>query len=204
MNRAVIGLVAAEMLHGADVRGIYRLRGVREMASQLELLANGTFKYAVIYGALDYYVEGTWRHEGDAVFLTSKTTDAEPVRFVRGTASKTDGIKVWVKNTHRQPIPHMEIGLLAETGAVMQRTDRDGLAHFADSARPKYIEIRIPVYDLVAGPFELKPDHNELHFEISPEAVTQPKFRNERLQLKEAILQLRFFDPDRPLNYHKQ
>ena len=86
----------------------------------------------------------------------------------------------------------------------MLRTDRDGLAHFADCARPKYIEFRIPVYDLVDGPFEVKREHNEVHFEISPEAITQPKFRNERLPMKDGVLELRFFDPDRPLNYHKQ
>src|ERR1700757_2187375 len=48
---------------GEDMAGHYILRGVMEVGSELLLKSDGSFEYALAYGAADYWAKGTWRQE---------------------------------------------------------------------------------------------------------------------------------------------
>lgn len=54
----------------ADMAGLYTLRGVMEMGSQIMLRADGRFQYMLAYGAVDEVAEGCWRRINDVVILT--------------------------------------------------------------------------------------------------------------------------------------
>jgi hypothetical protein len=56
----------------AALAGVYALEGQREAASQIVLRGNGTFEYALTYGALDEYSTGSWRMSNGNVLLSSK------------------------------------------------------------------------------------------------------------------------------------
>lgn len=52
--------------------GEYMLRGEMEMAAGLKLDSNGQFAFFFIYGALDRQAHGSWRRDGDRLFLNSE------------------------------------------------------------------------------------------------------------------------------------
>ena len=47
------------MAQAASPAGHYVLRGVMEVGSELLLKPDGTFEFALAYGATDYYAKGT-------------------------------------------------------------------------------------------------------------------------------------------------
>lgn len=53
-----------------DMAGLYTLRGVMEMGSQIFLRADGRFQYMLAYGAVDEAAEGCWQRINDVVVLT--------------------------------------------------------------------------------------------------------------------------------------
>lgn len=59
--------------------------GQQEVAAGLQLGADGRFRYALAYGALDEGAAGTWRADGRAVYLTSG-----PVSLPRFTISSDE------------------------------------------------------------------------------------------------------------------
>ena len=57
----------------ASLAGLYSLRGVMEVGSQIALRADGTFDYMLAYGAADEAASGCWSREAAAVVLTPET-----------------------------------------------------------------------------------------------------------------------------------
>ena len=70
----------------ASLVGHYYMRGVMEVGSELQLQANGEFKYMLAYGALDEYATGCWSREGPTVTLVVSKFEAnaeDPMKFER-------------------------------------------------------------------------------------------------------------------------
>ena len=76
---AVTLAFAAPVARAASLIGTYD-GGQMEIAAGLELKADGRFRYALSYGALDEEAAGRWTTSGDRVFLTSDLVT--PPRFV--------------------------------------------------------------------------------------------------------------------------
>src|SRR5882762_2699819 len=74
---AASAVAARTMAQLPSLVGTYDGRQM-EMAAALELLADGRFRYALAYGALDEEAAGKWTLRGDRVLLTS-----DPVRAPR-------------------------------------------------------------------------------------------------------------------------
>lgn len=75
---AVMAAQAAEgtaAAAGRDLAGTYVLEGQREAAASLTLAADGRFRFAMSYGAVDTDARGTWTRQGNRLVLT---TDAPP------------------------------------------------------------------------------------------------------------------------------
>ena len=53
----------------SDLAGHYRLAGVMETAAQLQLQADGSYRWMLIVGSLDLYSEGKWTQSGGQVIL---------------------------------------------------------------------------------------------------------------------------------------
>src|SRR5947209_13626546 len=89
---AANALLAMMLLAGAAASspvGHYRLHGVQDAASELNLRANGRFDYALAYGALDEEATGRWRRVGNRILLTTSPKPV-PAAFSQAKAGHTD------------------------------------------------------------------------------------------------------------------
>jgi hypothetical protein len=80
----------------ADMAGLYTLRGVMEMGSQIMLHADGRFQYMLAYGAVDELAEGCWQRVNDVVVLTTTKMQVSKggTRFERLSLPVVDGSKL--------------------------------------------------------------------------------------------------------------
>ncbi len=74
------------------------------------------------------------------------------------------------------------------------------MARFPEVRSARSLVIRVPVYN-VEFPIELNPAHND--FEINGAAITQVRFKEERLRIDGKTLELRFWDKDKAMRYVK-
>jgi hypothetical protein len=61
--------------------GHYYLNGVMEVGSELLLEPDGSFEFALAYGALDQYGKGCWRVEGDRVLVVPEGRSAPAAHY---------------------------------------------------------------------------------------------------------------------------
>jgi len=193
-------------VYAEDLAGHYYLQNVREVGSELLLKPDGSFEYMLAYGAADYWAKGTWRTGDGLVILTSTAAEpGPPFRLIRSAAKKSGGIRVWVMAPNGRPVANIDVALQSAGGQAEARTDSEGVALFPPSGRPRAAAFRIRVYGFESEPFELNPAHNEFYFEINGDAITQVRFRDERLTVDGKSLVLQYWGEDRrPLRYAKQ
>lgn len=199
---AIIAIAAASA--GAqDLSGEYRL-SMPEMASGLMLKTDRTFEYFFSYGAADYTGKGTWKSEAGAVVLNSSGQEEPPFRLVKSALGSGPEIRVYVKAKNGRGVQHIDVKVTTASGASEARTDSDGMAVLEGDRPAKSIAIHIPVYDIDAGPFEVAGTDKEFWFEINGDAITQVRFKNERLAVTNGGLQMNYWRGDKPLLYRKR
>src|SRR6201986_4163743 len=133
---------------GEDVAGHYVLRGVMEVGSELLLKSDGTFEYALAYGAADYWAKGTWVHEDNRVVLNSAGTKKAPFRFLRSEAGKPGKIYIWVRGENGRGVENIEVALQTADQHFEATTTSDGAAVFPDVANPRTVTFEVPVYSV--------------------------------------------------------
>jgi hypothetical protein len=69
-----------------NVTGSYRLTGVMETASRLQLEADGTYKWMMAVGGLDLYSEGKWTQTNGQVILGRHQFDSDTAVFTLGSS----------------------------------------------------------------------------------------------------------------------
>jgi hypothetical protein len=196
---AMLGIPA----QATDMSGHY-VAHVMEVGTELLLNPDGTFEFALAYGASDYYAKGRWRAEAGAVFLTTEGKEDPPFRLVRSETTKTPGTRVWILGPHSEPVPNLDVMIETPAGKAAARTADTGAAEFADKTGARSAVIRVEVYQLEAGPYTLNPAHNDFYFEINGEAITRVPFKDERLDIDGTTLVMRHFGADHPMRYEKQ
>lgn len=200
---ACVLLVSLSAL-AADPSGSYALEGVREVGSELQLAPDGTFRYYLSYGAADYGAIGTWKLDGDSVVLNSKLVDAPPLRLVRSGAVKRAELRVVVRSAQGRPVPNISVLVQSASAVATEHTDSDGEAIFPEQKGVKSIAFEIRVYQFQSDPFPVKAGDNDFLFELNGEALTQVAFKGERLKMNGDVLEMRFWDKDKVMRYHKQ
>ena len=203
MKLLAIAVLAAASIAGAqDLAGEY-VASMPEMASGLMLRSDRTFEFFFTYGAADYTGKGTWRLEGGDVVLTSTTADAPPFRLIRSGKGPHSGIRVHVVAPNGQGVEHMDVTVTG-SGVMRARTSSEGYAEFSGGGRARSVSIHVPVYDVQAGPFSIDAAQNEFWFEINGPAITDMKFRDERLRRAGDSLEMRSSKFGLSLKFHKQ
>jgi hypothetical protein len=122
---------------------------------------------------------------------------------VASSTTKTAGRRVIVKAPNRAPAQHIDVVLHTGAGEVEGRTDEQGVAAFEDARSAKSVRLIVRVYSLDAGPYEVKSTDNDFLFEINGEAITRVQFKDERLRVTGATLEMLFWDKDQPMKYQK-
>jgi hypothetical protein len=64
--------ISSASAQGDSLAGRYYLSGVREVGSELLLKQDGSYKWALSYGAMDQQSQGTWKVQDGKVVLTSQ------------------------------------------------------------------------------------------------------------------------------------
>lgn len=134
MQRAVLSLVLAfttpvgALL--AQVPGVYALRGVREVASVLQLKPDSTFEFFHSYGAVDRFGQGHWSASGSTVVLNSRPRPPRDFRLVGSRNEPGDGVTIRLVDENRQLLPYLECTLKNNTGAQRGRSDGEGMVQF--------------------------------------------------------------------------
>lgn len=201
------GLIVAVLsasAQAADMSGHYVLRNVMEVGSELLLKPDGTFEFALAYGAADYSSTGAWRIDGRAVILNATGKDQPPFRLLRSALTKKPGTRVWVLAPGGQPVPHIDVVIDTAAGKAAASTSDDGSAEFLEKTGARSVVLRVPVYQVQAGPFDLNIAHNDFYFEIDGEAITRVPFKDERLAIDGTTLVMTHYGADHPMRYEKQ
>src|SRR5689334_10466555 len=141
-------LLLAAAARAGEVAGHYVLQGVREVGSELLLKPDGAFEYMLAYGAADYFAKGTWKHQDDAVILTSDGKEQAPFRMVSSSSRQGVGIRVWVKGLNGRGVEHIEVELRTAEGHAVEKTTADGAALFPSVKQPRAVMFRVPVYSV--------------------------------------------------------
>lgn len=111
--RRLLPLFALLLMAMAPPEGRYRATGVHDLASELELSADGRFHWLLAYGSLDKEARGTWRREGERILLT---TD-QPVRppqfeMIEAKRGEPGGLDVMVTGPDGEGLALVDIELL--------------------------------------------------------------------------------------------
>ncbi len=147
----------------ATLVGEYHLTGVREAAGALELGANGRFRYALTYGALDETSEGVWHQQGPRIFLTTDPKPRPPSFTVASAEPGKPGVfQLRLENPAGQPIPNIEIRTTfksGETDSAMTRTSPETdhwMEADIDAQRiPVSLQFHIPVFEIDSQPIPI-------------------------------------------------
>lgn len=185
-----------------DVAGRYELTDTRETASELALHPDGTFDFALIYGAGDFWAKGKWTRDGDSVVLDSTGEEKQKVRLLRSGTHSGD-FRVRVQGPGGAPAQHMEITIAAADGRGTERTDHDGYAVFPE-VKPRTVAVHVPVYDVDFGPVEVKDGHNNFVFELDGKAITELRLKSKRLRIASGALEWTEAGAPRPVKYEKR
>ena len=196
---ALAALTASE-----DLAGHYILKGAREVGSELLLKSDGSFEYMLAYGAADYWAKGTWRHENNSVVLNSAGRKEAPFRLLRSEAGKPGTTRVWVIGKNGHGVEDIQVSLQAADQHFEATTTSDGVAVFPDVADARAVAFEVRVYAIKAGPFEIKPSHNDFYFEINGDAIAQVLFKDERLAIDGKDLVMKYWNKEQPFRYGKQ
>ena len=172
-------LAARAMAQSAPLAGTYDGRQM-EMAAGLELLADGRFRYALAYGALDEEAAGKWTLWGDRVLLTSDPVTAPrfvPVSQTRGAPGVLRVDLDLPKGLSRQYFD----ALISKAGGQAERKQltEDGLSlRFAAAEAPTTIRLSLQMFEVVSGPVRLDANSGySVRFRFEPNDIGKVSFQ---------------------------
>lgn len=176
----------------AELAGQYALRGLREAAGGLELLADGRFRYGMSYGALDEQAGGKWRLDGNSVRLTTDPSPRPP-EWAQVSVEKGDPalFALMLENPAGQPIPNIEVHVRLQDGSVERANTRsDWMEAPLDAAhQPVAVRFHIPVFEVSSPefPIDLAKGHR-LRFRLDPRDLGMRDFRDWPLEIRGDVL----------------
>jgi hypothetical protein len=205
MRIATLLLLATAISQAADLTGRYYLQNLREVGSELLLKPDGTFEFALAYGAADYWAKGTWTAKDGRVILNSPEPDDQnpPFKLIRSYDGKSAAIRIRVIAPGGRGVPNIHVALITTKEKLEARTDSDGIAVFPKKDAPLSAAFRIRVYQLETELYELNRAHDDFTFEINGPAITELHFNDERLTVKGNMLVWFYWGPDQEMHYVK-
>ena len=168
--------------------GEYRLRDGHEAASELVLKPDGSFEYALAYGALDEEASGRWRVVGKQVRLTTRPRPVPPV-FSAGAARRSGAapLIVHVTSPDGRGLPGIDLRVEFESGppiADYTHSDEGWSMDAAERRRPVAVTLSVPIYGLVSQRFAIDAaSANERSFVLTPHDMGRVDFENTALDV---------------------
>jgi hypothetical protein len=184
-------LIMLEQPAPASVAGDYMLVGVREAAGGLQLGADGRFRYAFTYGALDEQAEGRWRREGDRILLTTDPTPQPPDWSLLSAEPGEPGqFALILEGPNGRPIPNIEVEVRMTDGSVEKGTTQaEWLEAELDGRTPAAVRFHIPVFDVASPAFPIEAAKaGRYRFRLDPRDLGVRDFRDWPLEVKGDLL----------------
>jgi hypothetical protein len=136
--------------------------GQMEVGAQMELRADGHFRYELAYGALDEEAQGTWEFKDGAVLLTSVPAVKPPQFVVQSDVPDSRG-GLWIKISNgpvmegaRQRIYiFYDSNFGADARPDLVEVDDDGRLPLNPNRWPKFIIPEIPVVPIINKPIPI-------------------------------------------------
>lgn len=169
-----------------------------EMATGIELSADGSFRYGLSYGAIDETAEGVWSAEGDKLLLTTQPSVIPP-RFavVEEKAAPNGTLIVKLANPEvLRGIPLL-IDVIYADGKPPEsvQVGDDGNVPVEWARRPMIIAPRLPVYPAPLTMVRMPANEGRrVTFKFEPNDIGTADFRNEALTIEKGELVLQRFD----------
>lgn len=171
----IAALTAPAAAQDSPFVGEYSLAEGPDVGGGLLIRNDGRFQYILAAGALDERAEGRWEARGDTVCLTTDPKPAPPT-MEKGTLGEIDGAVPTIVVTwpNGRAIAGVDFTIWFDSGDPLDGyTQADGWTMPDDDKRiPRRIEVREPIYDITAPPFELtEADGGKLHVIIKPNDI---------------------------------
>ncbi|MGE0259903.1 MAG: hypothetical protein AB7H71_18020 [Alphaproteobacteria bacterium] len=176
----------------ASLAGIYDGNQM-EMAVGLELMADGRFRYALAYGALDEQATGRWTTRGNQVLLTSDPVT--PPRFVLVSQQRgANGLLQVQLDVPRGVSRQYFNAFITKSNGETERRQlaEDGLQlPFASNDAPIGIRLVLQVFDVASQPVRLDPAAGySLRFRFEPNDIGKVAFQATPLAIVNGDLML--------------
>ena len=193
-------LLASASAHATEKRdgavGLYRLTGVQDAASMLEITADGRWRYGLSYGALDEEGDGRWRRDGGRLLLD---TDPRPVppAFTQHAVRWLDQpeMRVLVVGPGGRGIAGIDIVVRFDRGdPVAGYTQQDGWSMaLPPDRRPVAVVLSLDMFGVAGSKFAVDAARgNDLEFLFTPNDLGRPDFRDLPVEVEgDALVMLR-------------
>lgn len=191
-----MSLALALLAAASPLAGTYD-GGQTEMATQLRLVDDGTFQFALSYGALDEIAKGRWTERDGKVLLTTEPAPKPPAFTV-------------VKD---EPAPAGQLFVTLADPELLQGAPVTVVVTYADSDQPSFVEAGedgrvpidqarnvvaivpdLPVYPLPLAPYRLAPGGHRVTFRFDLNDFGIAGFAAEPLQIEDGELLMRRHD----------
>lgn len=167
----------------APVEGLYVAEQM-EVASALELMPEGRFRWFFSTGALDLGAEGRWRREGDAVLLDTEPAVRPPrVDFVgTGNAEMEGGLFVQVKDAAgRTPEYLSVIGDYEDGAQVSANLEPDGYRFEPSDRRIVGVRVGSEIFQFRGERVPVPTGARQMRFRFDPADLGRFDFRAARV-----------------------
>jgi hypothetical protein len=171
--------------------------GQTEIAALLELGADGRFRYALSYGALDEEARGRWEVAGSRVVLTSDPVAAPAFVLLSARPLPDDRLKVRLdlpQGMNRQYFNAR--ARLADGRSIERPFAEEGLdAPLEPGERVVSVSIGLPIFGLESAPAALAgANGGEAHFRFEPNDLGKVGFERQGLAVEPDGLRLQRHD----------
>lgn len=154
----------------AGVAGVYVLPDAFEMALGLQLLEDGTFRYALSVGALDQRSQGNWALTGNRITLTTLPTPVAPEFRRLEDDPSADAPFVMVTWSNGNELAGIDVLLSCANGATLSGyTQYDGWTpDQTECDQPLAIQLEEDIHRISSPPFDISGAVGGLRFELVP------------------------------------
>ena len=176
--------------------GLYETHQM-EVAAGLELRADGHFRYALTYGAMDEEAEGRWAADGTTVRLTSDPMPKEPAfELVRDDPAAKGELFITLEKTEfgwGGPL-HAIVRIAGETEPALVVADEEGRVDLRGRIVTS-VQPLMPMSETAGTPLALTSDRgHRLLFRFHANDFGRAAFRNQPLTRKDGDLLLERYD----------
>lgn len=176
----------------ASLAGVYD-GGQTEMAAQLELDADGRFRYGMIYGALDEMAEGTWMAASDHVLLTSDPVNPPRFLFLGQAAGEKGRLQVSLDLPTGFSRQYFDVMVdFAQGPPSRAQMGEDGLdLPFGQDNPPVAASMVLPLFDVRSEPARIDPAKGyAMAFRFEPNDLGKVDFKGTALKIERGDLLL--------------